>query len=51
MLYPCNDLLPVKKENETTLHSTVIRMISWMCAVKLLHKLSCATETKAGNVG
>jgi len=31
----------LKRENELALHWTEMRMIRWMCGVKLMDKLAC----------
>jgi len=36
-----NETWLLKKENELALHGTEMRMIRWMCGMKLIDKLSC----------
>ena len=36
-----SEMWSLKKENELVLHQTEMRMIRWMCGVKLRDKLSC----------
>jgi len=38
--------MKVKRENELTLHFAEMRVIRWMCGVKLTDKLSCVELRK-----
>jgi len=37
---------PMKKENEMTLQRTEMRMIRWMCSVKVTERFSCSELTE-----
>jgi len=39
---------PVRKENELTLQRAELRMIRWLCSVRLTHRFTC-NELRLGN--
>ena len=44
-----SEMWSLKRENELALHWTEMRMIRWMCGVKLTDKLSCVKlEQRSG---
>ena len=42
---------PVKKENELTLQRTEMRMIMWMCGVKMTDRFTCSELRERQGIG